>query len=123
MKKKVLVIDDEAIVRISCKRVLEPEGYEVDVTATGQDALKMLHEKEVDVVITDLLMPDMDGLEVLKKIKQHWPHIPVIIITGYGTASTAAQAVALGAFEVIEKPFSPDAILNVVKRVLKSKEK
>ena len=122
MKKAVLVIDDEAIVRVSCKRVLEPQGYEVALTERGEDALKMLQEKEFDVVITDLLMPDMDGLEVLKRIKQQWAHIPVIIITGYGTASTAAKALELGAFEVIEKPFTPDAILQVVNRALSAKE-
>ncbi len=121
MKARVLVIDDEAIVRVSCKRVLEPQGYEVEVTERGAEALRMLQERPFDVVVTDLLMPDMDGLEVLKKIKESWPEIPVIIITGYGTVSTAVQAVKLGAYDVVEKPFTPETILQVVERALKDK--
>lgn len=121
MKGRVLVIDDEAIVRVSCKRVLEPQGYEVEVTERGADALRMLQERQFDIVITDLLMPDMDGLEVLKRIKESWPEMPVIIITGYGTVSTAVQAVKLGAYDVVEKPFTPETILQVVERALKEK--
>ncbi len=121
MKGRVLVIDDEAIVRVSCKRVLEPAGYEVEVTERGQEALKLLQERPFDIVVTDLLMPDMDGLEVLRQIKQQWPRMPVIIITGYGTVSTAVQAVKLGAYDVVEKPFSPETILKVVQKALEER--
>ncbi len=121
MGKRVLVIDDEAIVRVSCQRVLEPEGFEVDVTARGDEALEMMQSKQYDVVLTDLKMPDMDGLEVLKEIKKRWPEVQVIIITGYGTISTAVQAIKLGAYDYIEKPFTPEDILNVVKKALEEK--
>jgi CheY-like chemotaxis protein len=121
MKKKVLVIDDEAIVRVSCQRVLEPEGYEVKVTSRGDEALRLMEEEKYDIVLTDLKMPDMDGLEVLKEIKRRWPDIQVIIITGYGTISTAVQAIKLGAYDYIEKPFTPEDILNVVKRAMEDR--
>lgn len=116
MSKKVLVIDDEAIVRVSCERVLTPEGYDVNVVSKGTDALALLSSEHFDLVLTDLKMPDMDGLEVLKEIKAKWPDISVIIITGYGTISTAVQAIKLGAFEYLEKPFTPEDILKVVER-------
>lgn len=119
-KKRILVIDDEAIVRVSCERVLTPEGYDVLVTSEGSEALELLGEEHVDLVLTDLKMPDMDGLEVLKSIKKKWPDIIVVIVTGYGTISTAVQAIKLGAYEYIEKPFTPEDILNVIKKAFAS---
>ncbi len=116
--KKILVIDDEAIVRVSCERVLKPEGYHVVVTPKGTEAIGMLENEQFDLVLTDLKMPDMDGLEVLKTIKSKWPDMIVIIITGYGTISTAVQAMKLGAYEYIEKPFTPEDILNAVNKAL-----
>jgi len=115
--RRVLVIDDEAIVRVSCQRVLEPAGYEVIVTSRGDDAISLLEKERFDLVQTDLKMPDMDGIEVLKTIKKRWPEIHVVIITGYGTISTAVLAIKLGAYEYIEKPFTPEDILNVVNKV------
>ncbi|NOY65197.1 MAG: sigma-54-dependent Fis family transcriptional regulator [Nitrospirae bacterium] len=123
MKGRVLVIDDEAIVRVSCERVLRPEGFEVVVTSRGDEAIELLEKEPYDVVLTDLKMPDMDGLEVLKIIKERWPDIQVIIITGYGTISTAVQAIKMGAYEYIEKPFTPQDILQVVEKVIKEKKK
>ncbi len=123
MKGRVLVIDDEAIVRVSCERVLKPEGFEVVVTSRGDEAIDFLEKEPYDVVLTDLKMPDMDGLEVLKIIKERWPDIQVIIITGYGTISTAVQAIKMGAYEYIEKPFTPQDILEVVEKAIKEKKK
>ncbi len=123
MGARVLVIDDEAIVRVSCERVLKPEGYDVVVTSRGDEAIELLEKENFDIVLTDLKMPDMDGLEVLKTIKQKWPDIQVIIITGYGTISTAVQAIKLGAYEYIEKPFTPEDILKVVREALREREK
>ncbi|MBI5026861.1 MAG: sigma-54-dependent Fis family transcriptional regulator [Nitrospirae bacterium] len=120
-KPRILVIDDEAIVRVSCQRALAPEGYDVEATSRGDEALKLLEEENFDIVLTDLKMPDMDGIEVLKKIKESWPQLVVIIITGYGTVSTAVQAIKLGAFDYIEKPFTPDDIIAVVKRAVEAR--
>lgn len=118
---KILVIDDEAIVRVSCERVLKPAGYEVIVTPKGTEAIELMKKEKYDLVLTDLKMPDMDGLDVLKHIKANWPDVIVIVITGYGTISTAVQAIKLGAYEYIEKPFTPEDILNAVNKALSEK--
>lgn len=122
-KGKVLVIDDEDIVRTSCSRALTPEGYEVKMARNGFDGLKMIEEEEFDLVLTDLKMPDMDGIEVLGKIKEEWPGIEVIIITGYQTVDTAVKAIKLGAFDYIEKPFTPDALVSAVRNAFGQKKR
>jgi DNA-binding NtrC family response regulator len=113
-KGRVLVIDDEDIVRTSCKRTLVPEGYELEQSRNGVEGLKRLEEDRFDLVLTDLKMPDMDGIEVLRIIKDRWPEVEVIIITGYQTVETAVKAIKLGAFDYIEKPFTPDSLAAAV---------
>mgnify|MGYP001574580833 FL=1 len=117
-KGKILVIDDEDIVLISCKRALLPEGFEVKTAQNGIQGLKMIEEERFDLVFTDLKMPDIDGMEVLRIIKQRWPETGVIIITGYQTVDSAVKAIKLGAYDYIEKPFTPDGIINAVNRAL-----
>ncbi len=119
---KVLVIDDEAIVRTSCKRILSPDGYEVRLASNAFEGIKMLEEEQFDLVLTDLKMPDMDGITVLETIKQRWPQTQVIVITGYQTVDTAVKAIKLGAFDYIEKPFTPDALTSAVASALDSKK-
>jgi DNA-binding NtrC family response regulator len=120
-KGRILVIDDEDIVRTSCSRALVPEGYEVKLAKNGIEGLKMIGEEKCDIVLTDLKMPDMDGIEVLQKIKEGWPDIEVIIITGYQTVDTAVKSIKLGAFDYIEKPFTPDALLVAVAKAMDRK--
>lgn len=115
--KKVLVIDDEPIIRTSCKRTLAPEGYDVTLAESGRAGIEILERKTFDVILLDLKMPDMDGIDVLKVIMERWPGIKVIIITGYSTVDTAVEALRLGAFNHIEKPFTPDTILAAVQEV------
>lgn len=122
-KKTVLVIDDEDIVRTSCVRALSPEGFEVSVARNGAEGLKLLEQKQHDLVLTDLKMPDIDGIEVLRIIKEQWPAVEVIIITGYQTVDTAVKSIKLGAFDYIEKPFTPDALVTAVTKVFRSKER
>ncbi|MEJ2695245.1 MAG: response regulator [Candidatus Sulfobium sp.] len=117
-KGKLLVIDDESIVRTSCKRVLSPEGYEVRLAANAFDGIRMLEEEPFDLVLTDLKMPDMDGITVLRTIKERWPQTQVIVITGYQTVDTAVKSIKLGAFDYIEKPFTPDALTSAVAAAL-----
>ena len=123
IKGKILVVDDEDIVRTSCNRALTPEGYEVKMARNGLDGLRIASEESFDIVLTDLKMPDMDGIEVLRRIKEGWPEIEVIIITGYQTVNTAVKAIKLGAFDYIEKPFTPDALVDAVSKAMEHKKK
>lgn len=122
-KGKILIIDDEDIVRISCKRALMPEGFEVKTAQNGIEGLKMIEEEKFDIVLTDLKMPDIDGIEVVRLIKQRWAETVVIIITGYQTVDSAVKAIKLGAYDYIEKPFTPDGIGSVVYRALEDRKK
>ncbi|MFZ6016780.1 MAG: sigma-54-dependent transcriptional regulator [Nitrospirota bacterium] len=119
-KDKILVIDDEDIVLISCDRTLTAEGYDVKMAKSGIDGLKMIENESFNLALVDIKMPDMDGMEVLKQIKSKWPDTEVIIITGYSTPATAISSIKLGAYDYIEKPFTPDSLLLAVKKALKS---
>ena len=120
-KQKILAIDDEQIVRISCERILRPAGYDIDTCADGLNALIMIDAKKYDLVLTDLKMPNMDGLEVMAAIKKKLPDAKVIIVTGYSTLDNAVKATLTGAYNYIEKPFSPETLLAVVRDALKEK--
>src|SRR5208283_5745700 len=117
-KGRVLIIDDEDIVRVSCRRILVPEGYEVETTKSAAEGFDILAEGDIDVVVTDLKMPQIDGMQVVKKVKEEWPDTEVIMITGYQTISTAVEAIKLGAFDYIEKPFIPSALVEAVDKAL-----
>lgn len=119
---KILVIDDEAIVRTSCQRTLEPEGYDVRLAKSGQEGLDFMEKEAFSLVLLDLKMPDMDGIEVLNKIKTAWPGTKVVMITGYSTVDTAVQALRLGAYNFIEKPFTPDTLITAVKEVFEKQD-
>jgi len=106
-KNKALVIDDEQIVLDSVSKILTDGDYEVDVSLSGRKGLNQAIEKDYDIVLTDILMPDIGGMRVLKDIKRVKPSLPVIIITGYATVRSAVQAIKLGAVDYIEKPFNP----------------
>lgn len=117
-KKNILVIDDEEIVRISCRRALVPEGFNVEVARDGLEGLRLLEDKPYDLILIDLKMPNMDGMEVLEKILAMRPDAKVIIITGYSAVETAVKAIKMGAFNYLEKPFTPDSLLEAVKEAL-----
>lgn len=117
-RPRILVLDDEEIVRVSCKKCLIPEGYDVDVAANGVEGLSMTENNRYDVILTDLKMPDMDGMEFLAKVKERHPDTKVIMITGYSTVEHAVKAMRMGAYNYIEKPFTPDALLEAVKEAL-----
>jgi DNA-binding NtrC family response regulator len=121
-KTRVLVIDDEEIVRISCRKCLTPEGYEVDVAANGADGLKLTRENPYGLILTDLKMPDMDGMEFLMTMKEIQPEAKVIMITGYSTVEHAEEARRLGAYNYIEKPFTPDTLIAAVKEAFRDKK-
>jgi len=117
-KKKALVIDDEQIVLESVSALLTEEGFEVDVSLHGRQGLDWAIERNYDVVLTDIRMPDIGGMKVLRDIKRINPTLPVIMITGYASVESAVQAMKLGAAEYIEKPFEPEQLLDAVSRAI-----
>jgi DNA-binding NtrC family response regulator len=112
--KKVLVIDDEQIVLDSIRKILKDKDCEVDVSLSGREGLGLALNKNYDVVLTDIRMPDIGGMRVLRDIKRAKPSLPVVMITGYATVQSAVQAMHLGAMEYLEKPFTPEKIIEVV---------
>jgi len=104
MTARILVVDDEEIVLLSCERILAEEGYEVHTRLSGKEALELLAEEPFDLAIVDLKMPGMDGMELLRRIKQDYPHISVVMITGYSTVESAVEAMKAGAFDYLPKP-------------------
>jgi DNA-binding response OmpR family regulator len=118
-KKKVLVVDDEKNIRLTMSQSLEPLEMEVRTAADGEEALRILREGRFGLVFLDLKMPGMDGLEVLRRIKDSWPGIRVVIITAHGTIQSAVDAMKLGAVDFLQKPFSPGEIREIAAQVLK----
>jgi len=118
---RILVVDDEMIVCESCKRILEEEEYEVDTALSGKEALEKMKENPYDIVITDLKMPEIDGMEVLRTFRKEYPDAIIIMITGFSTVETAVEAMKLGAFDYIPKPFTPDEVSIIVKKAIEKK--
>lgn len=114
----VLVVDDEQIVLDSAQKLLRTEPFELVTAQSAAEGLALLEGGGIQVVLTDLKMPGMDGLQFTKEIKQRWPTIPVVMVTGYATIRTAIQAMRLGAFDYIAKPFTKAELLGIVKRAL-----
>ncbi len=122
-KKKALVIDDEQIVLDSVKRILSEADYEVEATLSGGRGLEWGVQKDYDVVLTDIRMPDIGGMLVLRDIKRAKASLPVIIITGYANVQSAVQAMKLGAADYIEKPFTPDQLVQAVEMAVERASK
>ena len=116
-KGRILVLDDDPIVTLSCKRILGAEGYSIATVEKGEDALNKLAKEDFDLFISDVRLPDINGMEVLKESRIIKPKTDVVIITGYPTLEDAKESTRLGASEYIEKPFTPDFMLNVAKKV------
>ncbi|MBU0513694.1 MAG: sigma-54 dependent transcriptional regulator [Proteobacteria bacterium] len=115
---RILVVDDEEHIRRVLNVLLSKQGYAVGLAAGGQEALDHLTRHVYDAVLCDLRMPDLDGLEVLRRIKRHDPEVPVIIITAYASVDTALAAMKQGAYDYISKPFKEDEILHVLAKAL-----
>ncbi|HQK48509.1 MAG TPA: response regulator, partial [Syntrophales bacterium] len=114
MYKTILVVDDEESICQSLRGILSDEGYEVRTAGSGEDALKAIEEDVPDLVLLDIWLPGMDGLEALKIIKAETPQVPVIMMSGHGTIETAVKATKLGAFDFIEKPISLEKVVLLV---------
>ena len=111
-QSSILVVDDEEVVQRSYVRSLSGEHCKVEVVRNGYDALTIMGQHCFDVVLLDLRMPGMDGMTVLKTIKERWPESEVIIITGYPAVESAKAALTLGAYDYLAKPAGPDDVIN-----------
>src|SRR5919107_3874852 len=121
-KSRILVIDDEAAIRDSLKMTLEYEGYEFIGAATGQEGLALAERDAPDLVLLDVKMPGMDGIEVLERLRNMNEAVPVIVVSGHGTISTAVEATKKGAFDFIEKPFASERVLVSLRNALDSRQ-
>ena len=109
-KANILIVDDEEVVRLSHLRSLENTDCNARAAEDGRQAISVMEEQAFDVVLLDLRMPDLDGMDVLKTIKQRWPASEVVVITGYPSIETAKEAVRLGAFNYLTKPLDPNEL-------------
>ncbi len=116
--RKILIVDDDQNMRIALFETLSRGGYEASVAESGRMALEMMSRSLPDLVISDIGMPDMDGIALLKKIREEWPHVPVMLITGHASIETAVEAMKCGACDYLVKPFPLDVIEDSVKRAL-----
>lgn len=115
---RILCVDDEEVILDSFRKILVLDGYSVDTVLTGQEALGLIQLHHYDFVFTDLKMPTMDGLEVVKAVKHMRPDIDVVIITGFATVETAVDCMKYGAMDYVQKPFTEDELLAFVKKAL-----
>ncbi len=118
-KIKLLVVDDEAIVGKRLKPSLEKHGYEVETLGDGRSAIDRIGQKDFDIIITDVRMDDVDGMQILEYVAAKSPHTKVIIITGYATVELAREALVKGAFDFIAKPFKPSDLRVIIEKAVK----
>jgi len=118
MKARILVIDDESAIRDAMRMILEYEGYECLMAATGPDGLALVERERPDLVFLDIKMPGMDGMEVLSRLRGQFESVPVVIISGHGTVTTAVEATKMGAFDFIEKPLESERVLLTVRNAV-----
>ncbi len=122
MTGRILIVDDEPVVIKSCERVLTPEGFTVDAASNGKDAMSRLSSNNYDLVITDLKMPGMDGIELVRWIRNSKPGTGVVIITGYPSQESIKEALGLRILDYLPKPFSPSLLLDVAQKAMEYKK-
>ena len=116
--KPILIVDDEKNIRMTLSQSLESLGVETEMAGNGEEALAKLKEKDFSLMLLDIRMPGMDGMEVLRRVREVRPDIRIIMITAYGTIESAVEAMKLGAVDFLQKPFDPEEIREIVSRVL-----
>ncbi len=121
-KVKLLIVDDEDIVLKSSLRILKNQDYDISTASSGEEGLERANQQKFDIVITDLKMPGLSGMDILKTLRDEQPDVTVIIFTGYATVETARDALKMGAFDYIPKPFTPDELRDVIKNAISSRE-
>ena len=119
--KRILVVDDEENARMALSKILTREGYDVASAGNGYEALNYLRDKEVELIITDINMPEMNGMAFLRELNRSHPASNVIMITAYGEVESYIEAMNLGAFEYINKPVKFDELNKIIRKILKHK--
>jgi len=122
MAGRILVVDDEPVVRRSCERILTPEGYAVESASNGNEAIGKLGKDGYDLVITDLKMPDIDGIELIRWIRNSKPDTGIVVITGYPSQESIKEALSLRILDYLPKPFSPALLIEITQRALEYKK-
>ena len=123
MEGHILIIDDEASLRRTMARILQREGYEVTTAANGEEALKLVSDQSFDLVYSDIRMPDMSGLELLKTIHAKFPDLPVVLFTAQPDLNSAVEAVRSGATDYLLKPLKPQAVIDRTKDILEKSQR
>jgi DNA-binding response OmpR family regulator len=118
ISKPILIVDDEKNIRLTLSQSLESLGVETDTAGNGEEALAKLKERDFGLMLLDIRMPGIDGMEVLRQVREIRPDIRIIMITAYGTIESAVEAIKLGAVDFLQKPFDPDEIRQLVSRVM-----
>jgi len=117
--RRILVVDDEENARVSLAKILTREGYEVASASNGYEALNYLRNREVDLIITDINMPEMNGISFLRELNHSHPASNVIMITAHGEVETYIEALNLGAFEYINKPLKVEELKKIISKIFK----
>lgn len=120
---RILVVEDDADDRDGIRRILSREGYEVDLAMDGLDALEKAARLEYDLVLTDLLMPRLDGLRLLERLRSVKPHLPVVLVTAFGDWGSYARAIEMGAAAYLCKPFRINQLVDEIRKALREKTK
>jgi DNA-binding NtrC family response regulator len=121
-KTKILVVDDEDIVRESLRDWLSSVGYKVQIASSGEEALRIIKQKKIKIMLADLIMPGMDGIELMKKAREIVPTLSTVIITAHGTIQTAITAIREGAHDYVEKPFCPEKVELIIKNLVEHQD-
>jgi len=117
----ILVVDDELLIRDLLYDFFSGQGWQISVAENGEKALNILHDKSIDLVLTDIKMPEMDGLTLTSRMKEKFPSIPVVVMTGYPSVDTAIQAIRSKVVDYIVKPFNINQLYKVIEEQLKEK--
>lgn len=116
LARRVFVIDDDPVMLLSCRRILEKDGYEVETYSSGTEGIRRIEEVRPELLLVDLKMPELDGLQVIERVRAVDPEIIIAVITGYATVATAIDAMQAGAYDFLPKPFTPDELRLIVNR-------
>ena len=122
MAQRMLIIDDEEIVLESCRKIFSSEGFDVVITTSPHEGLKLASDSSFEVILVDWKMPGFDGMDVIEELDRRTPDSAVVMISGYPTVGRAAEAMKRGAMDYVAKPFTPEEITEAVKRALQRKQ-